>query len=135
MKKNSINSKWCDRRIVDTPVYYCLCLDEESFTKELIRLKVPVNQHPQFLLKYADATTHWLETSEGRLCALVTLNTTVDIDKLQKLSLIVHEAVHIWQETKIVIGETNPSKEFEAYSIQAIAQNLMFALEELEKKK
>jgi len=33
----------------------------------------------------------------------------------------------VWQEYSSRIGETNPSSEFEAYSIQAIAQRLMTA--------
>lgn len=38
--------------------------------------------------------------------------------------LLTHEAVHIWQELKLKMGEENPSIEFEAYSIQALAQDL-----------
>lgn len=38
--------------------------------------------------------------------------------------LLLHEAVHIWQELKEKMGEESPSVEFEAYSIQALAQDL-----------
>lgn len=38
--------------------------------------------------------------------------------------LLLHEAVHIWQELKEKMGEGDPSVEFEAYSIQALAQDL-----------
>lgn len=43
--------------------------------------------------------------------------------------LLLHEAVHIWQELKLKMGEEKPSVEFEAYSIQTIAQDL-FAMYE-----
>ena len=38
--------------------------------------------------------------------------------------LLLHEAVHIWQELKLKMDEEKPSTEFEAYSIQTIAQDL-----------
>lgn len=38
--------------------------------------------------------------------------------------LLLHEAVHIWQRIKQLMGESEPSREFEAYSIQSIAQDL-----------
>lgn len=39
--------------------------------------------------------------------------------------LIVHEAVHVWQAVREAMCEEQPSTEFEAYSIQAIAQCLL----------
>ncbi|OTG79063.1 hypothetical protein B9T31_17340 [Acinetobacter sp. ANC 4558] len=46
--------------------------------------------------------------------------------------LLLHEAVHIWQRVKVLMGEQEPSKEFEAYSIQAIAQDLFDMYEQSE---
>lgn len=47
--------------------------------------------------------------------------------------LLLHEAVHVWQRIRQLMGEQEPSKEFEAYSIQAIAQDLfeMYELSEV----
>lgn len=42
----------------------------------------------------------------------------------QVYGLLLHEAVHIWQRVKKLMGEKDPSIEFEAYSIQRIAQDL-----------
>lgn len=42
-------------------------------------------------------------------------------------STLCHEATHVWQAHEDSIGEVNTSREFEAYSIQAIAQTLMEA--------
>ena len=44
--------------------------------------------------------------------------------------LLLHEAVHIWQRIKQRMNERDPSVEFEAYSIQAIAQDLFEMFEE-----
>ncbi|MDC4442181.1 hypothetical protein OHV35_01985 [Acinetobacter baumannii] len=48
----------------------------------------------------------------------------MDKDQIQVYGLLLHEAVHIWQIVKRRMGEREPSVEFEAYSIQAIAQDL-----------
>ena len=58
-----------------------------------------------------------------------------DVDErplLQIHGLLLHEAVHIWQRIKILMGEKEPSIEFEAYSIQRIAQDLFSMFEESE---
>lgn len=46
---------------------------------------------------------------------------------------LVHEAVHVFQRWSVDIGETEPSKEFEAYSIANIARRLMDKYDELRK--
>ena len=46
--------------------------------------------------------------------------------------LLLHEAVHIWQRIKKLMGEKKPSTEFEAYSIQRIAQDLFAMFQESE---
>ena len=46
--------------------------------------------------------------------------------------LLLHEAVHIWQELREKMGEESPSAEFEAYTVQSIAQNLFEMYEESE---
>lgn len=45
--------------------------------------------------------------------------------------LLLHEAVHIWQHCRDIMGEDNPSCEFEAYQIQFIASNLFKMYDEM----
>ncbi|MFZ5669116.1 MAG: hypothetical protein ACOY4K_06455 [Pseudomonadota bacterium] len=44
------------------------------------------------------------------------------------IGLIVHEATHVWQFVRHHMNEASPSKEFEAYAMQAIAQSLIEAV-------
>jgi hypothetical protein len=67
----------------------------------------------------------------GKQC-IVQLGDVAERPLLQVYGLLLHEAVHIWQRIKILMGEKEPSIEFEAYSIQRIAQDLFAMFEESE---
>lgn len=122
-----MKTKWLDRTLITSPYYIGLCFDEVSFHRELKRLKVPRKDWPSFTsTTHADATVHFL-TCKSKRCAIVTIKRRKDIKLEQAYAMLVHEAVHIWQEIKEYIGERYPSSEFEAYSIQTIAQRLMLA--------
>lgn len=68
---------------------------------------------------------------DGREC-IVQLGETEGKSLITIYGLLLHEAVHIWQRTKLLMGEREPSVEFEAYSIQRIAQDLFFMFQESE---
>lgn len=65
--------------------------------------------------------------------AIVQLGCTKERSLIEIHGLILHEAVHIWQELKLKMNESEPSIEFEAYSIQVIAQDLFKMYEDSEK--
>ncbi|MFV5376499.1 hypothetical protein [Acinetobacter calcoaceticus] len=69
--------------------------------------------------------------SDGAL-AIVQLGDTSERKLVEIYGLFLHEAVHVWQKVKKLMGEKEPSSEFEAYSIQAIAQDLFKMYEESE---
>lgn len=114
---------WLDRALVISPYYYCLAKTEKEYLKECKRMAIPAPQ--PFLNEGAHATTHYFLLGDGRRIAIVCVGKHKARTKHQINALLVHEAVHIWQEIKAELGETNPSKEFEAYGIQNIAQALM----------
>jgi hypothetical protein len=119
-------AQWLDRGLLYSPYYYALCLDPAQFRAELKRLKLPRDSWPKFLsTSHANATTHFFEKFDGKRCAIVALGGTEKRTDIQVHALLVHEAVHIWQEIRDTLGERSPSSEFEAYSIQALSQELM----------
>lgn len=96
---------------------------------ELKRMKLPQHMWPPFLsTDHSNATTHWFEAPAGhKPAAIVCMPERKGIEIEQYYSMLVHEAVHIFQSVCEYIGESGPSAEFEAYSIQAISQELMYA--------
>lgn len=122
--------KWLDRSLVVAPIHYGLCTSQKAFDKALKKLGVPKAERPCLVMNRADATTHFFE-NDGRVCAIVGINKantkSREISPNVVIGLLIHEAVHVWQEIRRNLGEDCPSAEFEAYSIQRIAQNLIEA--------
>ena len=57
--------------------------------------------------------------------AIICIKEGVDLSLIETFSLLVHEAVHLWQAHCDYIGEEAPGDEIEAYAIQKIATELM----------
>lgn len=81
-----------------------------------------------FLDNGADAQVTWFE---GGRKQIVQLGSTEGIDPVAVVGLLAHESVHVWQAIRNYIGEKEPSREFEAYSIQRILQDLLWSHKEL----
>lgn len=64
--------------------------------------------------------------------AIVQIGDTSKRTSVEIHGLLLHESVHVWQRIRQRMGEHNPSTEFEAYSIQSIAQDLFAMFEESE---
>ena len=64
--------------------------------------------------------------------AIVQIGDTSERTSVEIHGLLLHEAVHVWQRIRQRMGEREPSIEFEAYSIQRIAQDLFSMFEESE---
>jgi len=123
--------RWLDRNLFTSPVCYALCLSEVKFKRELKRLGAPAST-PFLSGPQAHATAHF-SPGDTTACCIVCLGSTEGMELEQVYALLVHEAVHIWQDVKHRIGEDNPSSEFEAYAIQNISQELMLAYKLLTK--
>lgn len=118
--------QWLERDLVVGP-YLVLCTSQASFDEVLTHLKKP--PHP-YLNEGAHATTHHFGRGDDGGIVCVVCIAPMDHDPIAICALLVHEAVHVWQEWCGAAGEREPSAEFEAYSIQSIAGRLMWAYRE-----
>lgn len=112
----------------------------EIFKSPFSHLKYTLIRHPDDCKKIgikkklislpdgANATANFIQNQNGETLVVVYMPYS-DIDDLYQHGLIIHESVHIWQEIRMIMNEKNPSTEFEAYSIQKIAQDLLYLLE------
>lgn len=119
---------WCKRELIRLHCCLGLCTSEAMFFSELRRMKLPKHKWPPFLgSKDSNSTVHFLETPEGVPCSIICLGNPETRPSIEIAGLLVHEAVHVFQNYCEYIGEDAPSCEFEAYSIQWISQSLMEA--------
>ena len=120
---------WADRSLFESPYHLTLCTTEKQYKRELKRMKMPKSERPSFTVNdHSHAACHFFACPVGRI-AIVCIRHDKSRMIHQHNSLLVHEAVHIWQQIKEDIGEHTPSKEFEAYAIQNISQFLMIEFE------
>jgi hypothetical protein len=127
--------EWLDRVLIISPVLYALCLTQEAFTKELKRLKIKVSQEDSlFLIKGARATTHTFAMDNDAVVCIVCMPIDLALSEVEVYATLTHEAVHVWQEIKQVLGEEKPGIEQEAYSIESIAYRLMHSYYKNNKK-
>lgn len=119
--------KWLDRTLWSCTHHIGLCVDQKSFERELKRMKVPRDSWPPYVPEGANACTHFFTASDGDRAAIVCIDPQEGKTGIQTAALLVHEAVHIWQEHLEDTGEEEPGAESEAYAIQRISQTLMEA--------
>ncbi len=116
-------TKWLDRRIAAPGPYLALCLSEAEFAAALRHIKVS-GDPPWITNAHSHATAHTFEGPRG-LTVIVCLCEFEGRNPIEVAGLLIHEAVHIWQQYADHIGEHRPGDEQEGYAIQAIAQELM----------
>ena len=120
--------EYCDRKLTISPYYYCLVLNEETYYQELAKLDIPPYMGGAWLNSGADATAHFfIHGATNRKVCIVSFDDKKKATPTQKCGLLAHEAVHIFQKICEEIGESSPSSEFEAYSIQTIFEELLYA--------
>jgi hypothetical protein len=123
---------WLPDTLVSSFIPYTLQTTEAGFHRVLKNMGVPLGEYPKFANPYA-STVKLTKGDESKI--IVSVRTDKKVDKIKMYCVLVHEAVHIWQHIKEDIGETNPSMEFEAYSIEQISRNLIQEYERQLKKK
>lgn len=116
--------RWLDRRVAAPGPFLTLCLHEHEFQAVWQSLKL-ADPGPWIATPQSDATAHYLRHSGGMLACAVCVNNWQGRNPVEVAGMLVHEAVHVWQEHARHIGEHTPGIEQEAYAIQSIAQELM----------
>lgn len=115
--------RWLDRDTVRAP-HMVLCLTEGAFLAAARHCKVP-NPGEWLDEKKNKAVVHTWER-EGKLTCVVCVHPeAAKGDPIEVAAALVHESVHVFQRLCDSIGEDQPSREFEAYSIERIAETLM----------
>lgn len=115
--------KWLCNTLMFGPEL-ALVRSEREYAKALKQIGATADGR-SWLIDGSNATAHFFKSSNGKACAIVSLDDCTDRDGVVVAGLLVHEAVHVFQQYCDFIGESRPSVEFEAYSIQTIAQKLM----------
>lgn len=112
---------WCNRGW--QPVEFGFCPSKGAWKREMRKMGYSPESYPDTA---ACATTF---TKNGKKKVIITVRDGAEKTHtlIEVVGLLVHEGVHVWQEIKQSMGEGSPSIEFEAYSVQAIAQELMAA--------
>ena len=123
-KKRKRKVTWLNRSLSIGP-YYCLCLSEKEYSYALDYLSIPQNDRDTFIPHDKFACVHTFNCSGGQIACIVCLSVDKKVEQTFVYGLLVHEAVHIWQQHIEHIGENSPSYEFEAYAIQMISQSLI----------
>lgn len=116
--------EWVDRCLMRSPYHIALCVSEEGFHKVLKQLKLPKKEWPVFIKESFGACVYTFENEDGTLIAIVNMEKSKR-SKEEIYPLLVHEAQHVLEHVWEFLGETKPSSELLAYSIQNISQNLM----------
>lgn len=131
MAKNVKDAEWLDRSLFISSHCFTLCTNERQYKKILKQLNIPKSERPPFMLNWhSNAAAHHFENCKDmKASVVVCLGSTEGRDLIQIYTLLVHEAVHIWQKIRQIYGEHTPSPELEAYAIQNLSQQLMYEYE------
>lgn len=114
---------WCDRGW--QPVHFGFCPSKKAWKREMKKMGCS-EPYPGM---DGRCTTF---TKDGKVVVIVTLRDGSENERTvcEVAGLLVHEATHVWQTIREDIGEKDPSPEFEAYSMQAIFQELFSTYQE-----
>ena len=105
------------------PIHIGFTDSEKAFRKELKRI---CGEKREFLLTdHANATTHFINTSDGRFCAIICLGSCENLELAQIAALIAHEATHVAQRLWQQVGERDVGDETEAYFVQFVTQRCL----------
>lgn len=116
--------QWLARDLIQGP-NLALVTSAKQYRMALKFLMVSERDAGPWLSCGSDARTHTFYDGSGQLSCIVAIMVSKKASQNAVVGLLIHEAVHVWQQYADSIGERAPSSEFEAYSIQVISQRLI----------
>ena len=122
---------WLNRNLL-TGGYLAFVTTQQEFDQALKDIDLP-NHKDDYLPKGWPACTHHFENVNGSVACIVafSMEHAAKEDPIDVAALLVHEAVHVWQNTESHAGKLGCfGDEGEAYSIQNISTRLMTAYAE-----
>jgi len=122
-----MQAKWLNRTLIASQCL-TLCVNEKEYQSALNDLNISKYGRRNWINDGANATAHFFDGAGGAV--VVCIDGYENTDPIEVCGILIHESVHIWQDFCRRIGEDCPSAEFEAYSIQMIAQRLMSSFKE-----
>lgn len=115
--------RWLDRGTVRAP-FMTMCTSQREFDEVARHCRLD-NVGQWMNPDIHKAVVHTWEGNDNLTCVVCISPAAFDAEPIDVACTLVHEAVHIFQHLCDSIGESNPSREFEAYSIERIAEQLM----------
>lgn len=125
-------SKWLDRSLFRGP-HIALCVNATQHKKLMKHLGIVDPKPFMHTNGLALCSTYQKDGSSPACVVSIDIKKVSPKDITYAHSVLVHEALHVWQITKDFIGEPNPSIEFEAYSVENICRKLFEEFERLTK--
>lgn len=115
--------KWLSRDTVRAP-YLLLCLTDAEYQRAVRHCSV-ARADPWIDEERQLACVHTWEREGNLVCVVCLAPGSLEQDPVDVILTLVHEAVHVFQRLCDSIGEAAPSREFEAYGIERIAEALI----------
>lgn len=108
------------------PIYLGYAKSEKVYLREMKRLGV--KDPSEYVRAGKDAEVKYFERGDGGTSVILCISRRSKISKKQMMALLAHEAVHVWQECQEVMGVKQKDREVEAYAIQWIFQQFLYAV-------
>lgn len=124
-KKKNAPQTWLERNLLFGG-FLALATSQEEFDQALVEIKV--TDKIEFVPNGWPACTHTFDNVDGSIACVVGLDLErcAQEDPIDVAALLVHEAVHVWQQNEIKAGKLGCfGDEGEAYAIQNISTRLM----------
>ena len=116
-----MKTNWLSREVAAQGPHLVLCLSPKELADACADVGAPPQDWPQ-----SNATTITIDQpGQDPVCIVVLTIGQDEYTGVEIAGILIHEAVHVWQEYLRSIGENEPSSEMEAYGIQNISYTLM----------